>query len=255
VRHRQPAAVELQLARDEPPRAEGQLVGARAAAAEQQDVELARAVLDRDHPGCRIAPGLAPSPHGHFECCHLARHGGVESRPRRAVDHPLGQVPEQVDRPRAADRARQQGLAPRPDSGQRGEGGEQRMQDLGAAHGLTGAGAARIWQPQGGCRKGSPPSPFGNRLFAMDARRRRILFRARHRGTHETDLLVGGFVAERIATMDGAELDSLEAVLDLPDPDLFDWLTGRRAVPAKAETPLLRAMVDWAQARRGVRRG
>jgi antitoxin CptB len=89
----------------------------------------------------------------------------------------------------------------------------------------------------------------------MDARRRRILFRARHRGTHETDLLVGGFVAERIGTMDGAELDSLEAVLDLPDPDLFDWLTGRRAVPAEAETPLLRAMVDWAQARRGVRRG
>jgi antitoxin CptB len=89
----------------------------------------------------------------------------------------------------------------------------------------------------------------------MDARRRRILFRARHRGTHETDLLVGGFVAERIGTMDGAELDSLEAVLDLPDPDLFDWLTGRCAVPAEAETPLLRAMVDWAQARRGVRRG
>jgi antitoxin CptB len=89
----------------------------------------------------------------------------------------------------------------------------------------------------------------------MDARRRRILFRARHRGTHETDLLVGGFVAERIATMDGAELDALEALLDLPDPDLFDWLTGRRAVPAEAETPLLRAMVDWAQARRGVRRG
>ncbi|WP_333672384.1 succinate dehydrogenase assembly factor 2 [Elioraea tepidiphila] len=89
----------------------------------------------------------------------------------------------------------------------------------------------------------------------MDARRRRILYRARHRGTHETDLLVGGFVAERIGAMDDAGLASLEAVLDLPDPDLFDWLTGRRAVPAEAETPLLRAMVDWAQARRGVSRG
>lgn len=89
----------------------------------------------------------------------------------------------------------------------------------------------------------------------MDARRRRILFRARHRGTHETDLLVGGFVAETIATMDEAALDSLEAMLDLPDPDLFDWLTGRRAVPSELETPLLRAMVAWAQARRGVSHG
>jgi antitoxin CptB len=89
----------------------------------------------------------------------------------------------------------------------------------------------------------------------MDARRRRILFRARHRGTHETDLLVGGFVAEAVGTLRDSELDALEAMLDLPDPDLFDWLTGRRAVPPELETPLLRAMVDWAQARRGVSRG
>lgn len=89
----------------------------------------------------------------------------------------------------------------------------------------------------------------------MDARRRRILFRARHRGTHETDLLVGGFVAETVGGLDEAGLDALEAVLDLPDPDLFDWLTGRSPVPAEADTPMLRAMVDWAQARRGVSRG
>jgi antitoxin CptB len=89
----------------------------------------------------------------------------------------------------------------------------------------------------------------------MDARRRRILFRARHRGTHETDLLIGGFVAETVGAMEEADLDALEAVLELPDPDLFDWLAGRREVPAEAETPVLRAMVDWAQARKGMRRG
>ena len=44
--------------------------------------------------------------------------------------------------------------------------------------------------------------------FPMDARRRRILFRARHRGTHETDLLVGGFVAERVGAMRDSELDA-----------------------------------------------
>ena len=55
--------------------------------------------------------------------------------------------------------------------------------------------------------------------------------------------------------MGDSDLDALEAVLDLPDPDLFDWLTGRRAIPAEAETTMLRTMVDWAQARRGVTRG
>jgi antitoxin CptB len=79
-----------------------------------------------------------------------------------------------------------------------------------------------------------------------DARRRRLLFRATHRGTHETDLLVGGFVSQRIDALDSAELDALEAILDLPDPDLADWLTGRRAIPAAADSPLLRAMREAA---------
>lgn len=88
-----------------------------------------------------------------------------------------------------------------------------------------------------------------------DARRRRLLFRASHRGTHETDLLVGGFVAAEIGAMDEAALDDLEAVLELPDIDLFDWLTGRRAVPAELASPLLARMVAWSMAQRGVTRG
>jgi len=85
---------------------------------------------------------------------------------------------------------------------------------------------------------------------AMDPRRKRLLFRARHRGTRETDALIGGFVSETIATMDDAALDQLETVLALPDPDLFDWLTGRSPVPSDQESPVLRAMMAWAEARR-----
>jgi antitoxin CptB len=76
----------------------------------------------------------------------------------------------------------------------------------------------------------------------LDPRRRRILFRATHRGTHEADLLIGGYVAPRLAVMSDAELDALEALLELPDVDLTDWLMGRRRVPADLDSPLLRAM-------------
>lgn len=87
---------------------------------------------------------------------------------------------------------------------------------------------------------------------SQDPRRRRLIFRASHRGTHETDLLVGGFVAAMIGAMDEAELDDLEAILELPDVDLFDWLTGRRAVPGEAASPLLARMVAWSLAQRGM---
>jgi antitoxin CptB len=72
-------------------------------------------------------------------------------------------------------------------------------------------------------------------------RRRKLLFRATHRGTQETDILVGGYVAARIDALTEAEMDALEHLLELPDTDLADWLTGRQAMPPDAGA-LLRAM-------------
>jgi antitoxin CptB len=77
----------------------------------------------------------------------------------------------------------------------------------------------------------------------LDTRRRRLVFRANHRGTKEADLMIGGFVARHVAGFDEAALDELEALLELPDVDLADWLTGRRAPPEEIATPLFRRML------------
>jgi antitoxin CptB len=79
---------------------------------------------------------------------------------------------------------------------------------------------------------------------ALDGRRRRLLFRATHRGTRENDILVGGFVAARLPLFTAAEVDALEAIMELPDPALADWLTGRRPIPPEHDGPMLRAMRD-----------
>ncbi len=75
-----------------------------------------------------------------------------------------------------------------------------------------------------------------------DPRRRRILFRATHRGTQETDRLVGGYVSARLLSFTDAELDAIEAMMDLPDVDLADWLMGRLPIPAGEHAILLHAM-------------
>ncbi|MCW3473859.1 FAD assembly factor SdhE [Limobrevibacterium gyesilva] len=79
-----------------------------------------------------------------------------------------------------------------------------------------------------------------------DTRRRRLLFRATHRGTHENDLLIGGYVAARLHDLTEADMDALEEVMELPDADLADWLTGRRPIPAEVDSPMLRAIKDAA---------
>ena len=75
-----------------------------------------------------------------------------------------------------------------------------------------------------------------------EPRRRRILFRATHRGTYENDILIGGYVRRRLAMFTPDELDAIEAVMEHPDATLADWLTGRAPIPANADTPMLRAI-------------
>lgn len=66
-----------------------------------------------------------------------------------------------------------------------------------------------------------------------------MLFRATHRGTFENDLMIGGFVRANLSSLTDADVDALEDLLETPDVDLADWLTGRRAIPPEAATPMM----------------
>jgi antitoxin CptB len=81
---------------------------------------------------------------------------------------------------------------------------------------------------------------------SLDVRRRRLLYRATHRGTYENDIVIGGFVRRYIGGMGESELVALEALLELPENDLADWLTGRLPIPVEADTPMLRRIRDEA---------
>jgi antitoxin CptB len=76
----------------------------------------------------------------------------------------------------------------------------------------------------------------------LDPRRRRILFRAWHRGTREMDLLMGQFADAHIDRLGEAELDVFEALIEVPDRDLFAWLTDAAQVPENYDTPLYRSV-------------
>jgi antitoxin CptB len=74
---------------------------------------------------------------------------------------------------------------------------------------------------------------------SLDARRRRLLYRATHRGTYENDILLGGFVRRHIDALHESELAALEALLEVPENELADWLTGRLPIPEEADCPML----------------
>jgi len=78
-----------------------------------------------------------------------------------------------------------------------------------------------------------------------DIRRKRLLFRSWHRGTREADLLLGSFAEANLDGFDGTRLDRYEALLECPDADLFDWITGRAAPPPEHDTEVTRLLLAF----------
>lgn len=78
-----------------------------------------------------------------------------------------------------------------------------------------------------------------------DPRRKRLLFRSWHRGTREADLILGSFADAHLVGFDAVQLDRYEALLDVPDPDLFDWLTGREPPPAAHDHDVTRLLLAF----------
>jgi antitoxin CptB len=77
------------------------------------------------------------------------------------------------------------------------------------------------------------------------ARRKRLLWRASHRGTREMDLLLGGFAKSHIGRLGETELDELETIIGLPDQELMGWILGGIPVPQRQVTATLRALLNY----------
>jgi antitoxin CptB len=79
----------------------------------------------------------------------------------------------------------------------------------------------------------------------LDVRRKLLLWRANHRGTKEMDVLLGGFVRDNIASMQPSELDELERLIDIPDPELMSWILGEVVVRQEYRNPVTERLLAY----------
>jgi antitoxin CptB len=71
-------------------------------------------------------------------------------------------------------------------------------------------------------------------LLADDRRLARLRWRCR-RGLLENDLVLARFLDRRAGTLTEADVAALDRLLDLPDNDLWDVLSGRTAAEASLQ--------------------
>jgi antitoxin CptB len=80
----------------------------------------------------------------------------------------------------------------------------------------------------------------GSDLLGSD--RKKLLFRARHRGFKEADLIIGSYAEAHIHEMNNSELTEFEALLEGNDWDVYAWIIGDKAPPVEFDGPILRAL-------------
>jgi antitoxin CptB len=84
-----------------------------------------------------------------------------------------------------------------------------------------------------------------------DIKRKRLMFRSRHRGTKELDLLIGSFAEHHLATNDAPQLVRVEALLEIPEQRIYAWLVGGAEPPAAERNDVLDLLLAFDYSQRG----
>lgn len=73
-------------------------------------------------------------------------------------------------------------------------------------------------------------------MSSLENTRKRLIFRSWHRGTREMDLILGSFADRHVPNFTEAQIKEYEDLLNCSDPDLYDWYTKARQIPANLVT-------------------
>ncbi len=79
----------------------------------------------------------------------------------------------------------------------------------------------------------------------METLRKRLRYKATHRGMKETDRLLGGFAEQELANLSAELLGEFDILMDAPDADLLNWILGREAIPEAYDTEIMGLIIKF----------
>jgi len=79
---------------------------------------------------------------------------------------------------------------------------------------------------------------------SSEARRKKLFFRAHRRGFKEVDLIFGAFAEAHLKSLSEEELDDFEALLSVPDQEIYAWLKNERPTPKQFDNKVFARLKD-----------
>ena len=79
----------------------------------------------------------------------------------------------------------------------------------------------------------------------IEVRRKKALFLARRRGFRELDLVFAAFSEAHLERLDAEQLERFEALLSVPDWQIYNWIMGHEAVPVAFDDDVFALLRDY----------
>jgi len=81
----------------------------------------------------------------------------------------------------------------------------------------------------------------------LEAYKKKITYKAAHRGSKEMDILLGNFINKYIELFNENELNIFDSILDCDDDDIYQWMIGKKDVPTRYENRVFSLLINNTQ--------
>ena len=75
--------------------------------------------------------------------------------------------------------------------------------------------------------------------------RKRLIYKATHRGMKETDKILGTFAKFKLEDLSEDLLHQFDNFLDLPDADILNWLLYKENVPDEYNNQIFHLLIEF----------
>jgi len=81
----------------------------------------------------------------------------------------------------------------------------------------------------------------------LETYKKKIIYKASHRGSKEMDILLGNFINKYIELFNENELNIFDSILDCDDDDIYQWMIGKKDVPTRYENRVFSLLISNTQ--------
>ena len=81
----------------------------------------------------------------------------------------------------------------------------------------------------------------------LEVYKKKIIYKASHRGSKEMDILLGNFINKYVELFNKNELQQFDLILDNDDDDIYRWILSKNDIPNKYQNRVFSLLLNNTQ--------